>query len=209
MARMAEIAGVLQGLLTGTAEEIGDECQLIRRKREFTASSLLSTVVFGFLRWSNPKWEQLASLAREFGANVSPQAIEQRFTPALRDSLKGLWQAAMKLQVVWDMVSGRLNWMDAEPGQTNDSTSLQQQTPPPAGSLSLYDLGYFNLPRLQAWKAPGAHWITRAISDIHVWVDGQSINLSDWLRAVPQRVFTQRTSLSVSRQALAAGSSAC
>ena len=67
MARTAEIAGVLQGLLTGTAEEIGDECQLIRRKREFTASSLLSTIVLGFLRWTNPKWEQLASLARQFG----------------------------------------------------------------------------------------------------------------------------------------------
>ena len=102
MARMAEIAGALQGLLTGTAEEIGDECQLIRRKREFTASSLLSTVVFGFLRWSNPKWEQLASLAREWGSNVSPQAIEQRFTVALRDSLKGLWQAAVQCVVVSD-----------------------------------------------------------------------------------------------------------
>ena len=102
MARMAEIAVALQGLLTGTAEEIGDECQLIRRKREFTASSLLSTVVFGFLRWTNPKWEQLASLAREFGANVSPQAIEQRFTEALRDSLNKLWQAAAKCVVVSD-----------------------------------------------------------------------------------------------------------
>ena len=237
MVRMAEVAGVLQGLLTDTAEEIGRECQLIRRKREFTASSLLSTVVLGFLRWTNPKWEQLASLAREFGANVSGQAIEQRFTVALRDSLKKLWEAAtkcvvvsdprvvpllqkftsvwvgdsttislsddsadqfpgcggpegvgsaaMKLQVVWDMISGRLSRMDAEPGKTNDSTSLQQQTPPPAGSLSLYDLGYFNLPRLQAWKAAGAHWITRAISDIHVWVDGQSINLYDWLNTQP------------------------
>lgn len=92
---IARMAGALQGLLKETAERIGRECRLIKRQREFTATSLLSTFVLGFLRWGNPKWEQLAGLAREWGADVSPQAVEQRITPALRESLYQLWQAAV------------------------------------------------------------------------------------------------------------------
>ena len=95
MDSIARMAGALQGLLKETAERIGRECRLIKRQREFTATSLLSTFVWGFLRWGNPKWEQLSGLARELGADVSPPAVEQRITPALRDSLYRLWQAAV------------------------------------------------------------------------------------------------------------------
>ena len=99
MDKIAQLAGVLQGLLTETAERVGRECGLIQRQREFTASSLLSTFVWGCLQWASPKWEQLAGLARERGACVSPQAVEQRITPALRDSLYQLWQAAVECVV--------------------------------------------------------------------------------------------------------------
>ena len=237
MDSIARMAGALQVLLAETAERSGRECRLIKRQREFTATSLLSTFVWGFLRWGNPKWEQLAGLARELGANVSPQAVEQRITPALRDSLYRLWQAAvgsvveseprttpllrkftnlyigdsttislcsglaepfpgcggrsgggkaaLKLQVLWDMVSGQWTRLTAEPGKTNDSTSLQKEATPPTGSRSLFDLGYFNLERYKTWQAAGAHWISRGISDMHVWIDGQSVYLYDWLKTQP------------------------
>lgn len=237
MDKMAQLAGVLQGLLTETAERIGRECGLIKRQREFTATSLLSTFVLGCLQWASPKWEQLAGLARELGARVSPQAVEQRITPALRDSLYQLWRAAvgcvvsseprttpllkkftdvligdsttisisaelaeqfpgcggpagggkaaLKFQVMWSMASGSLSRFAAEAGKTNDSTSLRKEATPPAGSLSIYDLGYFNLERYKAWQAAGAHWISRGISDINVWVDGQSVYFYDWLKTQP------------------------
>ena len=59
---------------------------MIRRQREFTAGSLLSTFVLGVLQLASPKWEPWAGLAEELGANVSPQAVEQRITPVLRES---------------------------------------------------------------------------------------------------------------------------
>ena len=71
MDRMARMAGVLQGLWKGTAEEIGRACRLIQRQREFTAASWLSTFVWGCLQWASPKWEQLAGLAREWGARLA------------------------------------------------------------------------------------------------------------------------------------------
>ena len=92
---IARTAGALQGLLTTTAEEIGKTCHLIKRHRQFTASSLLSTFVLGFLHRGRPTWEHLAFVARQLGAKVTPQAVEQRITPELRDSLQRLWEAAV------------------------------------------------------------------------------------------------------------------
>ena len=80
-------AAVLPDLLTTVAGEVGRQCGLIQRQREFTASSLVATFVLGFLRHPRPRWDQLAWVAREQGANVTPQAVEQRVTPALRDTL--------------------------------------------------------------------------------------------------------------------------
>lgn len=234
---VARTAAVLQGLLTTTAEEVGAACQLIKREREFTASSLLSTFVLGFLQCPRPTWEHLALVARQCGARVSPQAIEQRIAPALRDSLRQLWQAAVgcvvtaearvtpllakftqvlvgdsttigltdalanefpgcggsngggraavKFQVIWDYLSGGLQRMACEAGKQNDSTSAVMHGTPPAGSLSLFDLGYFSLERFQTWQTAGAHWMSRGISDLLVWVGDQSHDLHEWLNAQP------------------------
>src|SRR5262249_28453404 len=95
MQMIARMAVVLQGLLTKEAELIGRTCGLIQRQRQYTAKSLLLTFVLGFLQRPSPTWEQLALMARQLGAHVSPQAVEQRITPALRDSLRALWQAAV------------------------------------------------------------------------------------------------------------------
>jgi DDE family transposase len=234
------LAAVLQGLLTTTAEEIGIQCHLIKRQREFTASSLLATFVLGFLQRPKPTWDHLALVARQLGAHVSPQAVEQRVTAVLADSLQQLWQAAvkcvvmsearatpllakftqvfigdsttinltdalagqfpgcggsygfgqaaLKLQVIWDVLSGRLWRMTCEAGKQNDSTSPVMNEMPPAGSLSIFDLGYFSLERFLRWQTAGAHWISRGISDLRVWVDDESYDLYEWLNAQPPGV---------------------
>jgi hypothetical protein len=70
-------------------------------------------------------------------------------------------RAALKLQVVWDLCTGKLVRLLIEPGRRSDTTSAAIEPVPPAGSLSLWDLGYFNLKRLAAWAAHGAYWIAR------------------------------------------------
>lgn len=95
MEMVARMAGVLQGLLTVVAEEVGGRCGLVKRQREFTSSSLVATFVLGFLRHPRPTWEQLAWVARGRGADVTPQAVQQRVTPALRDTLEGVWRKAV------------------------------------------------------------------------------------------------------------------
>jgi hypothetical protein len=245
------MAAVLQGLLTTTAEEIGTQCHLIKRRREFTASSLLSTYILGFLLRPQPTWEQLALVARQQGADVTPQAVEQRVTPALADSLRQLWQAAMncvvmsetrvvpllakfthvligdsttinltdalagqfpgcggshgcgqaalKIQVIWDYLSGRLWRMTCEAGKQNDSTSPVMHEPPPVGSLSIFDLGYFSLARFQQWQIAGVHWISRGISDLLLWDDDQSHDLYQWLAAQPAGVIDRWVEVGAAR----------
>ena len=237
MEMVSRTAVVLQGLLTTVAEEVGRRCGLIQRQREFTASSLVTTFVLGFLRHPRPRWDQLAWVARERGANVTPQAVEQRVTPALRDTLHGVWRkaikcvvmaddraqsllrrftrvligdsttiplgdalagehpgcggsygtsrAAAKWQVIWDCLSGSLWKMSWEAGKQSDSTSSILDETPPAGSLSIFDLGYFSLDRFRTWQEAGAHWISRGISDLLVTVAGQTHDLHEWLAAQP------------------------
>lgn len=231
------MAAALQDLLTVTATEIGTQCPLIKRQREFTASSLLATFVLGFLQRPKPTWDHLALIARQLGANVTPQAVLQRVTPVLADALAQLWQAAvgcvvtatpratpllakftqvligdsttirlademasqfpgcggshgfgraaLKLQVIWDYLSGQLCRMRCEAGKQNDSTSPVMDETPAAGSLSIFDLGYFSLERFAGWQAAGAHWISRGISDLLVWTDNASRDLHEWLQTQP------------------------
>ena len=235
MEMVARTAAVLQGLLTTVAEEVGRTCQLIKRRRAFTESSLVATFVLGFLRHPKATWDQLALVASDLGAHVTPQAVEQRVTPALRDTLKEVWlraircvlkaearaqsllqrfthvligdsttiplcdalagefpgcggshgggKAAAKWQVIWDCVSGSLWKMVWEPGKNSDAKSSVLDDLPPAGSLSIFDLGYFSLDRFRKWQEAGAHWISRGLSDITVTVEGVTHDLHDWLNA--------------------------
>jgi len=201
------MAAVLQGLLNITATEIGTRCQLIRRQREFTASSLLSTFVLGFLQRPKPTWDHLALMARQLGARVTPLLakftqvlIGDSTTINLTDALAGrlpgcggshgFGQAALKLRVIWDFLSGRLWRMTCEAGKRNDSTSPVMDETPPAGSLSIFDLGDFSLERFARWQTGGGHWPPRrnrgrGISDLLVWADGESSDLHAWLKTQP------------------------
>jgi hypothetical protein len=70
-------------------------------------------------------------------------------------------RAAVKIQVLWELITGRLERLLLEPGRAGDATSAAVPAAPPPGSLSLYDLGYLELARLGRWAAAGAYWITR------------------------------------------------
>jgi len=70
-------------------------------------------------------------------------------------------QAALKIQILWSLTTGRLlHWL-LEPGRASDAMSLIAAAVPPAGSLSIFDLGYFSLERFQRVAAANARWISR------------------------------------------------
>lgn len=73
----------------------------------------------------------------------------------------GSGKAALKIQVLWDLITGSLLKVVLEPGRNSDAKSVLLEGPVPAGSLSIFDLGYFSLKRFGEVIGSGAFWISR------------------------------------------------
>jgi hypothetical protein len=188
----------------------------------------------GFLQKPNASVDDLAQMAGTCGVHVTPQAIEQRFTPALAKFLEGLLfvairqlvrandalvpllqrftgvflldsttislpavlakafpgcgglkgsgEAAIKFQVIWDLLSGSLHRLIAEAGRDCDVKSSAQSVPLPPGSLRIADLGYFCLKTLVNLSSHAVYWISRIQSHTAVFsATGEPLDLLRWL----------------------------
>lgn len=72
----------------------------------------------------------------------------------------GSGKAALKIQVLWDLRHGRLQ-ARLEPGRASDAKSPITELPLPAGSLSIFDLGYFSLERFDRVAQAEGYWLSR------------------------------------------------
>jgi hypothetical protein len=99
MGIIARVGAALQELFGKTAEQVGQTSGVIVRQRKFTALSLARTFVLGFLRNPKASDEELARIALQCGADVTPQAIDQRHSPRLVKFLKELFCRATKVVV--------------------------------------------------------------------------------------------------------------
>jgi hypothetical protein len=87
--------------------------------------------------------------------------------------------------LLWDLCGGRLVRL-LEPGRLHDTNSPAVADVPPAGSLTIRDLGYFDLSRFRAWAARGAHWLSRWQPGARTFhPDGRPLNLLGHLRRHP------------------------
>src|SRR5579884_207782 len=94
MGIIAKVGTALQQLLGPCAEEAAAQSGVIVRKRKFTSLSLARTFVLGFLQNPDASDEELAQMAVQCGADVTPQAVEQRHTPKLVQFLEALFRHA-------------------------------------------------------------------------------------------------------------------
>jgi len=99
MEMLAKVGAALQQLFGPAAVALAKTTGAVRRVREFTPMSLAQTFVLGYLKNPAATPESLAVMAVECGANVSPQAVDQRRTQELADFLKGLFQKAMETAI--------------------------------------------------------------------------------------------------------------
>jgi hypothetical protein len=99
MGRIAQLEAAVQRLFGPLALDAAHESGVIRRQRKFTPLSLARTFVLGFLQNPRASDEDLAQMAVQCGAAVSPQAIDQRQTPRLAAFLEGLFRRAVRVAV--------------------------------------------------------------------------------------------------------------
>ena len=89
----------------------------------------------------------------------------------------------MKIHLLWDFLTGSILQLRITPGRTSDATNPIAQEVAPAGSLSLFDLGYFCLDRFQNLTRAGAFWISRLQHGTSVFdAEGQPLALLQYLR---------------------------
>lgn len=99
MGILTKVGTALQRLFGDIAQKAADDSGVIQRTRKFTGLSLARTFVLGFLNHPRASDEKLAQMAVECGADVTPQAIDQRHTPRLVDFLKRLFRGATQMIV--------------------------------------------------------------------------------------------------------------
>jgi hypothetical protein len=99
MGIIAKVGHALQRLFGECAEAAAQASGVIVRRRKFTALSLARTFVLGFLHKPAASDEDLAQMAVQCGAAVTPQAVEQRHTPRLVRFLEGLFRRGIQLVV--------------------------------------------------------------------------------------------------------------
>lgn len=97
---VSRVSSTLQRLLGEIAERVAAAEGLIVRKRKFTGPSLAAMMVLGLLRHPKATFEDLAATAAELGVDVTPQAVRKRFTRALVEFLRGLFEAAAGERIV-------------------------------------------------------------------------------------------------------------
>jgi hypothetical protein len=84
----------------------------------------------------------------------------------------GSGKAAVKIQVRWELISGRLTKLLVEPGRTSDGQSEEAEDAVRPGSLLIRDLGYFSLEWFRRLGQAGAYWISR-------WQEGTMVHDRD------------------------------
>ena len=91
--------------------------------------------------------------------------------------------AGLKLQLVFEFLTGRFTRLWVTKGITPDQKVTQHLTVAKPGSLTIFDLGYFVLTHLQAFTEKGAYFLCRWLpGTILVTPEGQRLDLLTMLR---------------------------
>lgn len=90
------LAAAMQALLTQAAEPLAWQSRCCQRTSPLAGAALLQTVVLTCLAHPQPTVEDYAQVATALDHPVTPQAIDQRFTPPLAQALQALLAEAVR-----------------------------------------------------------------------------------------------------------------
>lgn len=99
MDMLAKVGVALQQVFGSVAEKAAETSGVIKRQRVFSPTSLMMTFVLGHLQKPRISVEELAVMASQCGASVTPQAVDQRRTPELVAFLEQVFRESLKIVV--------------------------------------------------------------------------------------------------------------
>jgi hypothetical protein len=94
-----KVRDALQGTFLRCAEEANERTAAVKRRRKFTPPTLAQAFILALLQNPKASHDDIASIAAGSGVNLSPQAIEQRYSPSLTAFFKVLFEK-MAQQIV-------------------------------------------------------------------------------------------------------------
>jgi hypothetical protein len=118
--------------------------------------------------------------------------IEDSTVVVLPEELRDLWrgcgsaseqgQAALKITLRLDLVTGLLSGLSLHDGRRHDSAAAHSLTSLPKQALYLADLGFFSLHRLQQIAEQEAFFLSRIRAGTKLYdAQGQELDLPGWL----------------------------
>lgn len=105
MTTIAELATVLQTVLTTTADAAARATGCVRRESKLGGAALVQTLVLGWQHQPQAALGQLCQMAAALGVTITPQGLDQRFTPQTADCLEQVLAAAVRQVVTSDPVA--------------------------------------------------------------------------------------------------------
>lgn len=95
MTTIAQVAAAMQEILTTIAEDVGHATGFVQRRSPLGGATFTQTLVFGWLANPTAALEELTQTAATLGVAVSPQALDQRFTPSAAACLERVLSLAI------------------------------------------------------------------------------------------------------------------
>jgi hypothetical protein len=105
MATIPEVATAMRAVLTAAADGAARATGFVRRRSKLTGAGFAQTLVFGWLGDPDATLAGLSQTAAALGVRISPQGLDQRFTPAAAACLGRTLEAAVGTVVAADPVA--------------------------------------------------------------------------------------------------------
>ena len=100
-----QVARAMREVLTTTADAAAKATQFVHRTSPLGGATFSQTLVFGFLGNPQASLEELAQTGATLGIPITPQALDQRFTPAAAACLEQVLRAAITRIIAADPVA--------------------------------------------------------------------------------------------------------
>ncbi|EDN65436.1 conserved hypothetical protein [Beggiatoa sp. PS] len=88
MTILRDVGKKIQTILGTKADTLGKATDFIKRKRKFTGSTFIKTLVFGWMQKPEATLEELVQAGVLNDIEISAQGLDKRFTPESANSLR-------------------------------------------------------------------------------------------------------------------------